>query len=92
MTHVQQHRIGLTVAVTFVLLGMACNGAEPLADELRADNFMVVKSAHTMSLLKGSQVFRTYRIAEGRNPVGAKTRHGDHKTPEGNYIVDAKKK
>jgi murein L,D-transpeptidase YafK len=27
----------------------------------------------------------------GRNPVGAKTRHGDHKTPEGNYIVDAKK-
>jgi murein L,D-transpeptidase YafK len=91
MTHVQRHRIGLTVAVTFVLLGLACNGAEPLADDLRADKIMVVKSAHTMSLLKGSQVFRTYRIALGRNPVGAKTRHGDHKTPEGNYIVDAKK-
>ena len=34
---------------------------------------------------------RTYRIAIGRNPVGAKRRQGDHKTPEGEYIVDAKK-
>jgi murein L,D-transpeptidase YafK len=34
---------------------------------------------------------RTYSIAIGRSPVGAKTRSGDHKTPEGNYVIDAKK-
>ncbi len=26
----------------------------------------------------------------GGNPVGAKTRQGDHKTPEGNYILDSR--
>ena len=41
--------------------------------------------------MSGSQVFRTYKIALGRSSVGAKTQRGDHKTPEGNYIVDAKK-
>jgi murein L,D-transpeptidase YafK len=62
-----------------------------LDDEVKADKIMVVKSAHVMSLMSGSQVLRTYKIALGRSPVGAKTQRGDHKTPEGNYIVDAKK-
>lgn len=32
-----------------------------------------------------------YQIAIGRSSVGAKMRGGDHKTPEGEYIIDAKK-
>lgn len=32
--------------------------------------------------------FKTYKVALGGNPVGAKTRQGDHKTPEGVYTLD----
>ena len=31
---------------------------------------------------------KTYRIALGRNPLGAKQEEGDMKTPEGIYKVD----
>jgi murein L,D-transpeptidase YafK len=50
-----------------------------------------MKSAHTLTLMKGTLELRTYKIAIGRNPVGAKTQRGDHKTPEGEYVIDAMK-
>jgi murein L,D-transpeptidase YafK len=31
---------------------------------------------------------RSYRIALGHNPVGPKRRAGDHRTPEGRYMID----
>lgn len=33
---------------------------------------------------------KTFKVALGRQPVGAKDREGDHKTPEGTYSVDRK--
>jgi len=30
----------------------------------------------------------TYNVALGGEPVGPKTRQGDHKTPEGKYVLD----
>jgi murein L,D-transpeptidase YafK len=44
-----------------------------------------------MTLMKGPQVIRVYKVAIGRTPVGPKTRSGDHKTPEGDYFVDSRK-
>jgi len=41
--------------------------------------------------MSGTHVLRVYKVALGRSPVGAKTRKGDHKTPEGQYFIDAKK-
>lgn len=41
--------------------------------------------------MSGGQVLRTYKVALGRSPVGPKTHLGDHKTPEGEYVIDAKK-
>jgi len=41
-----------------------------------------------MTLLRGEKVLRTYRIALGREPVGAKRQEGDGRTPEGRYRVD----
>ena len=37
----------------------------------------------------GNQM-KTYRIALGRNPVGAKQEEGDMKTPEGIYKIDGR--
>ena len=43
-----------------------------------------------MTLFSGSEVLKTYKVALGGQPVGAKDRRGDHKTPEGLYSVDRK--
>ena len=55
-----------------------------------ADKIIIVKSSRTMTLMSGERVLKTYKVALGTEPVGAKQKHGDHKTPEGNYIIDAK--
>jgi hypothetical protein len=36
------------------------------------------------------KAIRTYTVASGGDPVGAKTRQGDHKTPEGGYALDSR--
>lgn len=64
---------------------LAPAGAAPAAT---ADKILVIKNEHTMTLLKNGAPLKTYKVSIGRNPVGAKTRTGDHKTPEGNYVVD----
>jgi murein L,D-transpeptidase YafK len=55
-----------------------------------ADKIVIVKSAHTMTLLSGGKALKTYKIALGGVAVGPKRVEGDHKTPEGNYVIDAK--
>jgi murein L,D-transpeptidase YafK len=55
------------------------------------DRILVEKGKRTLTLLDGTKVVKTYKVALGRNPEGAKDRQGDHKTPEGIYSVDAKK-
>jgi len=51
---------------------------------------MIMKSMRTMTLESGGQPIKTYKVALGGQPVGAKQQQGDHKTPEGEYFVDAK--
>jgi murein L,D-transpeptidase YafK len=52
------------------------------------DRVLVLKSERKMSLLARGKVVRTYKIALGGTPVGAKEQQGDHKTPEGIYVLD----
>lgn len=40
--------------------------------------------------MNGKEILKTYKVALGGEPVGAKDRQGDHKTPEGDYAVDRK--
>ena len=43
-----------------------------------------------MKLMRGNEILKKYKVALGTQPMGAKERQGDHRTPEGNYIVDGK--
>lgn len=43
-----------------------------------------------MTLMKDGHALKTYRIALGRVSIGPKERQGDHKTPEGQYVIDRK--
>ena len=40
-----------------------------------------------MHLRSGETVVKTYRISLGKNPMGAKVKSGDNKTPEGEYTI-----
>ena len=55
---------------------------------LRVDRVVVLKKERTLQLLRQGKVIKTYNVALGGNPVGPQTRQGDHKTPEGRYILD----
>jgi murein L,D-transpeptidase YafK len=70
--------------ILLLLIGMLA--AEDYA--IKADQVIVVKSQHTMTLLSHGKVVRAYKVALGGSPVGAKEQQGDHKTPEGHYILD----
>jgi murein L,D-transpeptidase YafK len=54
------------------------------------DRILIEKSKRSLSLMSGTQIVKTYKVALGAEPVGAKDRQGDHKTPEGIYSIDGK--
>ena len=43
-----------------------------------------------MTLYSGDKVVQQYKVALGRGSKGPKERQGDHKTPEGRYVIDSK--
>lgn len=77
----------LTGWAAFLLcgLGFAQNPAKPTR---HADRVLVLKKEHTLQLLSRGKVIKTYKVALGGDPVGPKARQGDHKTPEGVYVLD----
>ena len=56
-----------------------------------ADRIVIVKSAHTMTLMNNGQVLKTYRVALGKGDAAPKEQRGDQRTPEGVYVIDEKK-
>lgn len=61
---------------------------DPLPRDAVADRVLVEKSARRLTLLKNGSTLKTYRVALGRAPVGAKEYEGDERTPEGIYSID----
>jgi murein L,D-transpeptidase YafK len=57
-----------------------------------ADRIVIEKAAHRLSLYLGDRLLKTYSIALGANPKGPKERQGDGRTPEGRYVIDARKR
>jgi murein L,D-transpeptidase YafK len=54
----------------------------------KIDRILVEKAERKLSILREGKVIKTYRIALGSNPIGAKQEEGDMKTPEGVYTID----
>ena len=75
-----------TLVLTVLLLlvpGLTRAGEFPVAD------FVVIeKGARQLHLLRGGEIFRSFKIALGIRPVGDKKREGDFRTPEGRYLLD----
>jgi murein L,D-transpeptidase YafK len=58
------------------------------ADRPRIDAVLVYKSERLLMLLHAGEVVQHYKISLGRDPVGPKFEEGDHRTPEGRYVLD----
>lgn len=54
------------------------------------DKVVVEKKQRRLTLLSKGEALKTYKIALGRSPVGAKEREGDNRTPEGTYQIDSR--
>jgi murein L,D-transpeptidase YafK len=82
----------LWFASIFALAWMSAGVASKLGAQTatKVDRIVVEKSKRTLKLMDGTKTLKTYKVALGGQPVGAKDRQGDHKTPEGAYSVDAK--
>ena len=71
--------------LALLLIGMlAADDSVSFAHPVKADQVVVVKSQRTLTLLSRGKVIRTYKVALGGAPVGAKEQQGDHKTPRRN--------
>lgn len=62
----------------------------PSTPVLQADRVLVLKGERKIELLNQGKVIKAYKIALGGNPIGSKTRQGDHRTPEGVYVLDSR--
>lgn len=79
----------LIVAIAFVFW-LANRHTSNLSPNRIADRIVVWKSDRKLSLVSNEDTLWTYSISLGREPVGSKTREGDNKTPEGEYIIDSR--
>ena len=56
----------------------------------QADRVVVIKSQRKLFLMKDGAPLREFDIALGLAPTGHKTQSGDSRTPEGEYVLDAR--
>src|SRR5436309_3450324 len=81
------------VALACVLLAINAPGSgakKKPAVVTQADQIVIVNSERTLALLRQGKVMRTYKVALGTEPRGAKTQRGDNRTPEGEYVIDTR--
>src|SRR5579864_6206630 len=82
-------RIWILAAWGFLLFcGLVSAQSSP--DPLHADRVVVLKKERALQLVNQGRVIKMYKVALGGDPVGPKTRQGDHKTPEGIYVLDSR--
>jgi murein L,D-transpeptidase YafK len=82
-------KAGKLLLAVFAVVSLPVLAADqPLPLSARADRVLVVKRARKLYLFHGNKVLKSYRVALGGHPVGAKAREGDERTPEGEYLLD----
>ena len=80
----------IPVALIVPLIGLliwANYPIERLPDTAKADRIVVEKKDRKMIVYQNETILRSYKISLGRNPIGAKEKEGDEKTPEGIYSI-----
>lgn len=77
--------------ISFLFIGLLVYYFYPedkLPKSAQVDSIVVYKSKRAMLLYSNGKLVKTYTIALGRNPIGAKEFEGDRRTPEGMYYIN----
>ena len=78
------------ILIAICLSLLATTYVHAAQDKVFATLIVVEKSKRVLTLFSGKKPLKSYRIALGGNPEGHKQQEGDSRTPEGNYLIDAK--
>jgi murein L,D-transpeptidase YafK len=91
---VSHHRLAVCGAFlvpwALIIVTVTLGHGSAIDSPTKVDRIVIVKYAREMTLMAGGKAIKTYKVALGTQPIGAKDRQGDHKTPEGEYVIDAK--
>lgn len=79
----------VTSAILIMATALAALPA-PAAPPLKADHIVVLKQKRELLLMRGKKLLKSYPIALGFHPKGAKRWEGDGRTPEGTYRIDGR--
>jgi murein L,D-transpeptidase YafK len=71
-----------------LLIGFVASSAAAADLSNRADAILIIKHERKLYLLRDNSPLRSYRIALGLSPTGAKEHEWDFRTPEGSYVID----
>jgi murein L,D-transpeptidase YafK len=83
----RQSRVPAVCSALLVAI-FGLNSAQASPPIMRADAILIVKHERKLYLMRDSYPLRSYRIALGLSPTGAKEHQWDFRTPEGSYIID----
>ncbi|PSK95000.1 L,D-transpeptidase family protein [Taibaiella chishuiensis] len=79
--------LALIAAIGALLIYYVIPSAK-IPDGVLVDRIVVYKAAHKLEAYAQGRLVVTYRVAIGKQPVGAKQYEGDQKTPEGIYTIN----
>ncbi|SRR6266568_3383957 len=75
----------------FFFASLSCGllaGQISLPSAMKADRVVVLKKERNLVLMRQGEILKSYKVALGGAPIGPKQQEGDHKTPEGLYLLD----
>jgi murein L,D-transpeptidase YafK len=63
---------------------------QPLPPDIQADEIVIEKARHTLTLKRKGETLRVYAVALGRGGLEPKRHQGDNRTPEGRYRISGR--
>jgi murein L,D-transpeptidase YafK len=78
-------RISILACLIILISGLSGCFYGPKPDEI-----VVFKSERELALVRDNEIYKTYDIALGQNPIGHKEQEGDSRTPEGRYYIEGR--
>jgi murein L,D-transpeptidase YafK len=56
----------------------------------KPDRIVILKAKRELQLWSKGALLKSYRVSLGREPIGRKEQQGDHRTPEGDYVISGR--
>jgi murein L,D-transpeptidase YafK len=80
----------IIIVVFFSIVLLVNINLNKLPNNTKIDALIVYKSERKLIAFSKGKIIKTYSIALGKSPIGAKQFQGDNKTPEGIYFINGK--